>query len=318
MISQKTQNSSKHTVYLTSYMRPEMTQRSIESVLQWENLDSLVIIIDGLRTSADLPEIKWRNQTIQVSESIASTNSNVELWVYSDNIGITNHTKRIQGRALEQGNSGIWLEEDIELDLETYAGILNQLSISESTLPILTSAFSHSNHFSNNNELVKANLFLPLWGMAFNQAFYELFCKVWHDKRFEESVVEKTLQSFFCDRTFQDRLHKDRVIKYWKNYLSWGFINQNRWDAVANYALWSQSSYGFTTMTRLAEDLSYMDDRGMNQRVPPQKVRTHQYRKRTLNGYEFCVDCEIQGSRIDRSIVKRAQYSITYRVSKFL
>ena len=318
MSSKKSPNSTKHTVYLTSYMRPEMTRRSIESVLKWENLDSLVIIIDGLRSSADSAEIKWRNQTIQLSETLATTHSSVELWVYTDNIGITNHTKRIQGRALERGNSGIWLEEDIDLDLETYAGILNQLGLSKLKRPILASAFSHSNHFSSNGKLVKANLFLPLWGMAFNEAFYELFCKVWHDKKFEESIVEKTLESFFSNQSLQDRLHKDRVTKYWKNYLSWGFLNQNRWDAVANYALWTQSSYSLTTMNRLAEDLSYLDNRGMNQRKPPKRVGTHRLKERALNGFDFCLDCEILGSRIDRSIVKRAQHSIGYRARNFL
>lgn len=299
-------------------MRPEMTQQSIETVLKWENLDSLIIIIDGLRSSANSAEINWRNQTIQLSEKLASIHSKIDLWVYSDNIGITNHTKRIQGRAIERGNSGIWLEEDINLDLEAYARILNQLNVMESKQPILISAYSHSNHYYNDGKLVKANLFLPLWGMAFNEEFYELFCKVWHDKKYEESVVDETLSSFFKSQSLLDRLHRDRVVKYWKNYLSWGFINQNRWDAVANYALWSQSCYSMTTLNRLAEDLSYVDSRGMNQRLPPKKAGIHNFKKRAFNGYDFCIECEIIGSRIEHSIVKRLQNSLRYRISRFL
>lgn len=297
-------------------MRPEMTQQSIESVLKWKNLNSLIVIIDGLRGSANSDEIKWRNQTIQLSERLASIHSNVDLWIYSDNIGITNHTKRIQGRALERGNPGIWLEEDIELDLEAYARILSQLNLVESKQPMLISAYSHSNHYREDRKLIKANLFLPLWGMAFNEEFYELFCKVWNDKKYDENIVGRTLENFFYSKSLLDTLYKDRVVKYWKNYLSWGFVNQNRWDAVANYALWSQSSYSFTTLNRLAKDLSYVDNRGMNQRILPKEVGTHHFRQRMLNGYDFCVECEIIGSRIERGLFKRAKNSLEYRARK--
>ena len=116
-----------NSVYLTSYMRPEMTKASIEAILQWRGLLNFTIVIDGLRSSANESEVRWRNQTIKLSEDFCAQNSNMELWVYKDNIGITNHTMRIQGRALETGNSGIWIEEDFNLDLAKYSSILEQI-----------------------------------------------------------------------------------------------------------------------------------------------------------------------------------------------
>ena len=127
-------------------MRPELTRASIEKVLGWKGRGNLTIVIDGLRSSADQAEKHWREETIHIAEQKCSENSNMDLWVYGDNIGITNHTIRIQGRALERGNSGIWLEEDIDLNLADYSEILDQLNIQSTSEPILISAFSHFNH----------------------------------------------------------------------------------------------------------------------------------------------------------------------------
>jgi hypothetical protein len=202
-------------------MRPEMTRTSIEAVLKWGDLKNFIIVIDGLRSSADESEVQWRNQTIKLAEDFCAQNSNMDLWVYKDNIGITNHTMRIQGRALETGSSGIWLEEDIDLDLEKYSSILDQLDYRSSSEPILISAFSHFEHPQEANRLIKGNLFLPIWGMTFNESFYELFCRIWNDKKFDEKVVKRTLGGVFESETLLDKVHKNRVVDYWTEYSSW-------------------------------------------------------------------------------------------------
>lgn len=301
-------------VYLTSYMRPEMTKTSIEKVLRWEGLGNFTIVIDGLRSSADEAEKKWREETIRIAEEKCLENANMDLWVYSDNIGITNHTVRIQGRALENGSSGIWIEEDIDLDIAAYSGILSKLDFRTATQPVLISAFSHFNHQSDIRQLVKGNLFLPIWGMAFNESFYELFCKVWNDRKFEDKVVIDILGHFFTQDSNIDKVHRSKVLDYWTEYSSWGFRNINRWDAVANYALWTISSNSFTTLNRLASDLSYVDTRGMNQRTAPKNIDLHKFHSKRFNQSDFCIDCEVKGSRIERNLFKRAQASFNYRL----
>lgn len=302
-------------VFLTSYMRPEMTRASIEVVLQWRDLLNFTIVIDGLRSSADESEVQWRNQTIKLAEDFCAQNTNMELWVYKDNIGITNHTMRIQGRALETGNSGIWLEEDIDLDLTKYSSVLDQLDFQSSAEPMLISAFSHFNHPQEVNRLIKGNLFLPIWGMAFNESFYELFCKVWNDKKFDEKVVKSTLGFLFENESLLDKVHKRKVVDYWTEYSSWGFKNLNRWDAVANYALWTKAKHSFTTVNRSANDLSYIDTRGMNQRTTPKEAESHKFHSVSFNGSDFCLKCEVRGSRIDRNPLRRARASLQYRLS---
>jgi hypothetical protein len=291
-----------------------MTRASMEAVLKWGDLQNFTIVIDGLRSSADASEVQWRNQTIKLAEDFCTQNSNMDLWVYKDNIGITNHTIRIQGRALETGNSGIWLEEDIDLDLEKYSSILHQLDYRSSSEPILISAFSQFDHPQEGDRLIKGNLFLPIWGMTFNESFYELFCRIWNDKKFDENVVKRTLGGFFESKTLLDKVHKNKIVDYWTDYSSWGFKNLNRWDAVANYALWVEGKHSFTTINRSAKDLSYVDTRGMNQRTPPQETESHKFNSVNFNGGDFCMKCEIRGSRIDRNPIKRAYASLKYRV----
>jgi hypothetical protein len=111
---------SKKTIFLWSYMRPELTKRSLEIILKWDGLNRVVVIVDGLRSGAELCEELWRNETIRAIEIAAESDSRVELWVYADNIGNTNHILRVQERALHVEEYGIWLEEDIDLDLDRY------------------------------------------------------------------------------------------------------------------------------------------------------------------------------------------------------
>jgi len=302
-----------HRVYLTSYMRPEMTEKSIQKVLNWPNLDRLVVIIDGLRGSANFQERIWREQTIQIVEKYAVLNSRLELWVYDSNIGITNHAMRIQERALQSGSSGIWLEEDIGMDLETYSSLVERIPMNNSTEPFLLSAFSHFNHEYAGNPVLKNNLFLPLWGIVFNESFFNLISRVWNDKHFNSDVVANAIGPIFPDAKYLDRVHKKKVLDFWTEYSSWGFQNQNRWDAVANYALWTESKYSWTPFAQLAYDLSYEDSRGMNQRVKPREVISHGFDERVVNGHIFCLGCERWGSRFDRNLLKRASSSMRFR-----
>jgi len=313
LLSERTDST--RTVYLTSYMRPELTESAIKSVSRWNDLRKLVIIIDGLRKNADQNEKLWRDQTIRVAENYCGLHSNLELWLYDKNIGITEHNMRIQKRALEGGVAGIWLEEDFGLDFSNYSQILQRLEIHKMKRPFLISAYSHYNHDTDYEGSVKSNLFLPLWGITFNENFFELFSKVWSDKKFDSDVIKRCLSPIFPSSTFFERLHRDKVIRYWTEYLSWGFKNQNRWDAVATYALWTLETYSMNTLQSYSYDLSYLDTRGMNQRIEPKKVESHKSREIRVNDHLFCLDCELHGCRIPRKFFDRITASAKYRIN---
>lgn len=303
-------------IYLTSYMRPQLTQYAIEKILKWSVFGELIVVVDGLRSIANHEEKSWRNEVIQIVESYCETNPRMKLWLYEENLGITEHTIRIQGRALESGNSGIWIEEDMDLDFEKFFIALSSINLEDSVDPILLSGYSHFNHQPNTNMTIKGNLFLPMWGLAFNEVFYDLFCRIWHKKSYDFRIVENVLGKIFQDKSIAGSIHRTSAISYWKEYMGWGFRNKNRWDAVANYALWTESCFSLSTVNRLSTDLSHLDNRGMNQRSFPGNVPVHKFEKKELGEYTFCLSCEIEGSRVPRNLVGRAVGSLKYRARK--
>jgi len=303
-------------VLLTSYMRPELTRLAIERTVTWIGLKKLVVVVDGLRSSANHEEIEWRKQTIAEVEKFGDS-SKLELWVYDNNIGITEHNLRIQERALSKLLNFIWIEEDIDIDFQQFSDV--EIDDFNGMEPVLLSGHSHFNHPNRAKTGFKGNLFLPLWGLVINQAFHELITKTWRDKKFNEAYVERAISRVLPGKTLTQRAHLKSVVNYWKAYSRWGLDSSRRWDSLANYSLWSINRYSLSCNNRVAEDSSYLDFRGMNQRKKPQPVESHAPEYKVVNSMEFCIQCEIQGSRISPNLLHRFHDASKYRIkSAFL
>lgn len=301
-------------VILTSYMRPEMTKRSIEKISNWKKLKKLIVVIDGLRQGATYEEDLWRKQTISIVESFSSK-LNIELWVYSNNIGITEHTLRLQKRSLELDQFPILLEEDIDLDLDSFDSLEYGAGFN-SSIATLRSGYSHFNHPNVSDLSFKGNLFIPMWGLSYNSKFVELVEKTWMDKKYDPRVVKNTLAKVLFTSRRAPLSFRRRVEKYWIEYMSWAFINTNRWDALVNYSLWTQGLFSSSAINRVANDMSFMDVRGMNQRIEPRPTPNHTLDAVTVGETTFCYGCEVMGSRILPTLRARLLHSINYRLSK--
>lgn len=300
------------TVFLWSYIRPEMTAKTISRIISWNGLKKLIVVIDGLRESAEIEESDWRRQTIEIVERYALIDNRIELWLYSDNIGNTNHILRVQERGLDVDEKGIWLEEDIQLDLEEYSRIQDKFWVSDT--PFLLTGYSQANHFSVNS--VKNTLFAPLWGQTINKQLIENINQIWSTKKFDARIVEGIIRAVFKDDFSRNRNFAQRVTDYWVTYSEWGIKSSRRWDALANYALWVSGNFALSTTQRIAEDLSYLDFRGMNQRNEPEGPTLHELNFSLVDQYKFCIDCERLGSRQESSNMKRAKNSILFRTKK--
>jgi hypothetical protein len=292
-------------------MRPELTKRSIERTINWIGLKKLVVVIDGLRNGANQEEIEWRKDTISVVEKLGPS-SNIELWVYDNNIGITEHNLRIQERALSNLLDFIWIEEDIDIDFQQFAEV--EIDMVNSREPVLLSGYSHFNHSNRLKTGFKGNLFLPLWGLIINHAFHELITKTWRDKRFNETFVERAISQVLPGKTLIQKAHLKSVVSYWKAYSRWGLDSSRRWDSLANYSLWSINRYSLSCNNRMAEDSSYLDFRGMNQRKKPEPAESHAPDYKSKGPLDFCMQCEIRGSRISPNLFRRSHDAIKYRI----
>lgn len=300
-------------VLLTSYMRPELTKLAIERVIQWDQLSKLTVVIDGLRPNADSQEKFWRNATISLVENF-DNQEKLDLWVYDENVGITEHNLRLQERVMNIDSSTIFIEEDMLIDLGEYSKL--RINWADESSPLLVSGYSHFNHSMNTDGYVKGNLFLPIWGLTMNKNFHELFKRTWKDKNYRPIVVREMISSVLQAKKFSEKSHLRRIIGYWEEYMSWGFKSNRRWDAVANYTLWSNGNVGLSAANRIVHDISYQDTRGMNQRSIPKIAKQHIFEEVQSQGVLFCKDCEIFGSRVPKNLLPRVWNSLSYRLSR--
>lgn len=312
-ISDVKSSAATQSVLLTSYMRPELTKRSLDRIINWPGLKKLVVVIDGLRPEASEEEKRWREMTIDVVDKYRKSEK-LEFWCYSTNVGMTEHYIRLQERVMSEDPDTIWVEEDIDLDFDKFVKLTPEKYYGHG--PVLISGFSHFNHKDSVENGLKGNLFVPMWGLRMNEALHELICKTWKDKSFNEKYVEQALSELFPVETINQRMYRRSVIKYWKEYSKWGLFSSRRWDSLANYALWTIGRVSLASINRLADDASYLDFRGMNQRVKPSDVSTHVSSFKKVRGIEFCIECEIEGSRISPHIRRRIRDSFDYRLRK--
>lgn len=288
-------------------MRPEMTRSSILQILQWSKIDSLTVVIDGLRNNASTEEEHWREETIKVSEDLCG--EKVNLMVYDTNIGITDHVNRVQRKILPEKPNAIWVEEDFDLDLNLYEKFYTGLEISSK--PFLSCGNGQANHFDIKYPL--RTFFPPYWGQVVNLELTEEIEKIRFDKKINHEVSREFLTSFSQDISFPKKFLLDRQINYWDQYFNWAAHSPNRWDALATYVLWQHHNPAYVSPINLVTDLAEEDFRGMNTRHEEQKPINHPANIIEMENVKYCLQCERRKSRVSRSLKDAVNNNLKYK-----
>jgi len=288
-------------------MRPEMTKNAITQISLWNDLDSLIVVIDGLRPIANNSEEEWRRETIRVVET--SPVSNLELIVYDKNIGITDHVNRVQRLLLPKHPRAIWVEEDFQLNFAEYAKFTKDLDIPNQ--PFLSCANGQADH--KEIDLPLRTLFPPFWGQVVNMELTEEIERIRKDKKIDTKVAHEILSIFHSNFTFPKNYLIKKQITYWNNYFRWAVDNPNRWDALATYVLWKHGSPTLVSPQNLVNDLANLDTRGMNKRHEEQVVIQHEPRLQTLTNISICILCEKRKSRSAFSAHELIKNNFQYR-----
>lgn len=289
-------------------MRPEMTKKAIENILSWSKLDGLTIVIDGLRSFASLDEKQWREETIAIATKFCSTK--VELIVYQDNIGITDHVNRVQKKLLPKYPNAIWVEEDFSLDLESYKSSLN-FNLNEK-MPFLSCANAQSDHLGENTKL--RTLFPPYWGQVLNIELTLEIEKLRKDKILDLNVSRNIMNQLSYENTgFPKNYLISKQVEYWNKYFSWAVESENRWDALATYVLWKYENPTFVTHRNLVKDLGRDDFRGMNVRHESQEPNHHLFQPIKVANQEVCFLCEKRKSRVPFSSKEVVANNLKYK-----
>lgn len=301
-----------YNVFLWSFRRPTLTKKALTDLITWNKLKKIYIVIDGLKDSSSENDKFRRLETIKTINNFPNSEK-IELWLYETHLDYTEHFFRTFSRALEIDPNPLWIEEDMKIDFEN----LNKIDLSMAPLrePFLLTGFSPFNH---NQIGIRSTLFLPLYGVIFNELLFNNICNVWNKKKFDDKIVEAKINEIFRGKSINSRLHRYSTINYWKNYLSWGLKNSNRWDALAIYTLWLNKSSVYAPNQGFVTDISYLDStNAMNPRVKPRDPISHEFKQVTSGNQIFCLSCEIENSRIVKNPLKRVVNSLTYRINHY-
>jgi hypothetical protein len=288
-------------------MRPELTEKSIQNILKWNQLKSLTVVIDGLRNSANAAEQKWRTITIEVCERFKD--EKIDLIVYDKNIGITDHVNRVQKRILPVKPDSIWVEEDFELNLNEYSNFVDKYK--PKTGPFLLAGNSPGNHSEFNRPL--RTFFPPYWGQVLSIELTENIERVRFDKRIDPRVCRDFLNDFSKGIGFPKKYLLEKQVSYWNQYFNWAIHSPHRWDALATYVLWSCHNPTLVPSTNLVTDLAEEDNRGMNIRHEKQDPDIHQMEIRFIASLQFCQICENRKSRVSRNISELVRNNLSFR-----
>lgn len=289
-------------------MRPEMTRKAIESILSWSKLTCLTIVIDGLRSFASLEEELWRNETIAIATKFDS--AKVDLLVYQDNIGITDHVNRVQKKLLPKYPKAIWVEEDFSLDLDNYTSGLD-LNFNDKK-PFLSCANAQADHLGNDKRL--RTLFPPYWGQVLNIELTLEIEKLRKDRRIDLNIARNILtQLSYANTGFPKSYLISKQVDYWNKYFSWAVESKNRWDALATYVLWKYENPTYVTNRNLVKDLGMYDFRGMNVRHESQEPNHHLFQPTKVANQEICFLCEKRKSRVAFSFKEAIGNNLKYK-----
>ena len=286
-----------------------MTERALNEISLWRNARTVTVVIDGLRLNSNLLEEEWRRKTISIVEN--ANLENLELDVYESNIGLTNHILRVQRKYLEKYPWAIWVEEDFNLDYESFSKSLKSVKIPST--PFLMCGNNQSNHSDQKDNLF--TLFPPYWGQVLNMNLVEEIEKVWSDKKIKPEVAQETFSNLYDLNSFPKKILFLKQTQYWTNYFNWGVNSANRWDAIATYVLWKNHLYTRVTNNNLVKDFSHLDPRSMNVRHQSQEPQNHIIRTTPIFNNLICFLCEKRKSRVAFSTAELLHKSYNYRVN---
>jgi hypothetical protein len=288
-------------------MRPEMTQKSIQNILIWNQLNSLTVVIDGIRNTANTDEENWRAKTISICEQFKD--EKFELIVYDTNVGITDHVNRVHKRILPVKPNAIWVEEDFELKLEQYSNFVERYRPKAG--PFLMAGNSQGNHLEIEHPL--RTFFPPYWGQVLSIELTEQIEKLRIDKRIDPNVSREFISNYSKKIGFPKKYLLDKQISYWDQYFNWAIYSPHRWDALATYVLWSHHIPTLVPPFNLVDDLAESDSRGMNKRHENQNPSLHQLQIRNIEDLVFCENCEHRKSRVSRNLHELIRNGLAFR-----
>lgn len=295
-------------VLLYAYQRPELTKQVCLSLLDWPELERIVITIDGLRSSAGIDEREWRQQTIQISLDLAKLDNRIEVRVWDDNPGLTNHILRSISYVLECTDSLIAIEDD---NLISVSGLRFLSSrITSNDYPQIAAGFNKSIHPGGSFTADSRKTLFPIqWTTAINQRMFAMVKEVWEDQMVDKSVVANRISELNGINLIQ----KWRLISYWSGYFKKAMSSPRHTDIVFQYAAFKAGVFFEVPLEDYVDDIAAFDWRGMNERHNPVIRNSHDAKLYSVSVGLACSTCDLIGARIEPSISRQVRNALSTR-----
>ena len=278
-------------VILFAYRRPELTESAIKRILEWNNLDRLIVSVDGLREDRKERESIWRLDTIRRSELLAQSNSKIDLYIWDKNQGSGMHGIRAMRKAFNFSESIISLEEDNLITPDGLNFLTNQ--ISGSANPLIASAYTKMKH-NQYLDGVRHTNFPEQWGISLNQAFFEILERVVTNRK----VKIKPIRNLYYETFSRNRIYAESLSQYWYHHYANIMSHPDYGDGIISYAAVSAGIRYITPWTSYVTDLGHLDSRGINPRTNSEEVRAHDLEIKLVRGQQICLMCEVALSQM--------------------
>lgn len=303
-------NANPRNVLLYAYQRPELTLQSCIAILNWAKLERLVITIDGLRIGASEQEARWRDETIQICRNLALSFAQVEVKVWKDNPGLTNHILRSLRYVFNSYGSVIAVEDD---NLISEAG-LDFLSdqISSASEPQIAAGFNKFLHQPVDLQISSRKTLFPIqWTTSLNKHMFAVIEQVWKDKFVDKQVVRNRISELKGINLVQ----RWRLNAYWTDYFTNSINSPRHTDIVVQYATFKAGIFYSVPTGDFVEDIAVADGRGMNFRHNPIQLQYHRLKSYKVDSGLSCATCDLLGSRIEISIRHQVVKSLKLRLT---
>jgi hypothetical protein len=270
---------------LYSYRRPQQTFEAIERLLNWKNIGTLYISIDGLRYSASSEELVWRQETIRIAEQAAENNPNIIPVIWEKNEGLTAHSIRIMSKVFQQHKGVFSLEEDNLIENDGLE-FLNR-ALGDACNPAIATAFSTQIHLNDQREF-RETLFPEQWATSLTYHLFEEFLQVWHDKKIDRNLISNQFRRIYPLDLMKREIVTERWFRIFKlavNDLSYG-------DAVMNYAGLKKGIPYKAPLKSFVQDLGSVNNRGLHPRNGSVDFDEHEFEPVSKKSLLFCKVCE--------------------------
>lgn len=302
-------------VVFWAYSRPEFTKINLERLIAQPFVRKLYIAHDGVRAYADDFEIHSHKL---VRDLLTKTEfpQKVELLIYDQNIGLTQHMFRVSRRILKNCNSFISHEDDKFSNDLTFRAFMD-LDVLEDA-PQQADTRNFLKH-AWKDRMWRDGLYM-LNGVAYlNHSLIDCAEFDFKSKTFSEKNIVKTLKDFYLP-IFGHTNSLSRVVSRLSDMLNWSLYNQNRPDTLFLYSLLLRNRLKQVSSYDLCHDVSNLDFRGANQEYKNNRVvgicEEIAIRETALGN--ICVQCEREGikERIPLGTLRRARANVDFNLDR--